>query len=97
MANTTTRAEAEAARMDVDDDEIGEEGAEDSSEGYVSPSTEPSWAKKLKAKVKALFRMQAKGAVPDSRCSEGESPARQADFEEAWRARLEWVGEQHHS
>ena len=60
-ANTTTRAEAEAAHMDVDDDEIEEEEAEDSSKGYAPPSAEPSWAKKLKAKVKALFCMQAKG------------------------------------
>ena len=61
-ANTTTRAEAEAARMDVDEDEFEEEeAAEDSSEGYAPPSAEPSWAKKLKAKMKALFCMQAKG------------------------------------
>ena len=61
-ANTTTRAEAEAARMDVDEDEIVEEEAdEDSSAGYAPPSSEPSWAKKLKAKIKALFCMQAKG------------------------------------
>ena len=61
-ANTTTRAEAAAAQMDVDEDEIEEEEAdEDSSAGYAPPSTEPSWAKKLKAKMKALFCMQAKG------------------------------------
>ena len=61
-ANTTTRAEAEAARMDVDEDEFEEEEAsEDSSEGYVPPSTEPTWAKKLKAKMKVLFCMEAKG------------------------------------
>ena len=54
-ANTTTRAEAEAARMDVDEDEFEEEEAEDSSEGYAPPSAEPSWAKMLKAKMKALF------------------------------------------
>ena len=48
--------------MDVDEDEIEEEEAdEDSSTGYDPPSTEPSWAKKLKAKMKALFYMQAKG------------------------------------
>ena len=46
-ANTTTRAEAEAARMNVDEEEIEEE-AEDSSDGYSPPCTEPSWAKKLK-------------------------------------------------
>ena len=60
-ANTTTRTEAEAAKMNVNDDEGEEEEAEDSSEGYTPPSTEPSWAKKLKVKVKALFCMQAKG------------------------------------
>ena len=47
--------------MDIDDDEFEEEEAEDSSEGYAPPSSEPSWAKKLKAKVKSLFCMQAKG------------------------------------
>ena len=60
-ANTTTRAEAEAARMNVDEDKFEEEEAEDSSAGYAPPSTKPSWAKKLKAKMKALFCMQAKG------------------------------------
>ena len=61
-ANTTTRAEAEPARMDVDEDGLEEEEAdEDSSDGYTSPSSEPTWAKKLKAKMKALFCMQAKG------------------------------------
>ena len=59
-ANTTTRAEAKAARMDVDEDELQEEkAAEDSFEGYTPPSTEPTWAKKLKAKMKALLSMQA--------------------------------------
>ena len=57
-ANTTTRAEAEAAKRVVDEEE---NVAEDSSAGYAPPSTEPSWAKKLKAKMKALFCMQAKG------------------------------------
>ena len=48
--------------MDVDEDEFEEEEeAEDSSEGYAPPSSEPSWAKNLKAKVKSLFYMQAKG------------------------------------
>ena len=61
-ANTTTRAEAEAAQMDVDEDEIEEENTdEDSSTGYSPSSSEPSWAKKLKNKMKALFCMQAKG------------------------------------
>ena len=61
-ANTTTRAEVTAAQMDVDEDEIEEEEAdEDSSAGYSPSSSEPSWAKKLKNKMKALFFMQAKG------------------------------------
>jgi len=61
-ANTTTSAEAAAAQMDVDEDDIEEEGAdEDSSAGYLPSSSEPSWAKKLKNKMKALFCMQAKG------------------------------------
>ena len=38
-----------------------EEAAEDSSEGYAPPSSEPTWAKKVKAKMKDLFCMQAKG------------------------------------
>ena len=55
-------AEAEAAKRAADEEEIEEEDAdEDSSAGYAPPSTEPSWAKKLKAKMKALFCMQAKG------------------------------------
>ena len=42
--------------MDVDEDEFEEEeAAEDSCEGYAPPSAEPSWAKMLKAKMKALF------------------------------------------
>ena len=57
-ANTTTRTEAEAARMDVDEDELEEEEEdEDSSDGYTPPSSEPTWAKKLKPKMKALFCM----------------------------------------
>ena len=61
-ANTTTRAEAEAAKRVEDEEEIEEESAvEDSSARYAPPSTKPSWAKKLKAKMKALFCMQAKG------------------------------------
>lgn len=60
-ANTTTRAESAAAQMDVDADEIEEEDAdEDNSAGYSPSSSEPSWAKKLKNKMKALFYMQAK-------------------------------------
>ena len=57
-ANTTTRAEVEAAHMDVEEEE---EADEDSSDGYTPPSIEPTWAKKLKNKMKALFCMQAKG------------------------------------
>ena len=56
-AHTTTSIEAEATRMNVDEDEVEEEEAEDSSAGYAPPSTEPSWAKRLKAKMKALFCM----------------------------------------
>ena len=48
--------------MAVDGEESEAEDAdEDRSAGYAPPSTEPSWAKKLKAKMKALFCMQAKG------------------------------------
>ena len=46
--------------MDVDEDEIEEE-EEDSSKMYEPNSTEPSWAKKLKNRMKTLFCMQAKG------------------------------------
>ena len=56
-ANTTTAAEA--AKMAVDEEEIEEEEAtEDRSAGYTPPSAEPSWAKKLKIKMKRLFCMQ---------------------------------------
>ena len=48
--------------MDVDADEDEEEAAdEDSSEGYIPPTSEPSWAKRLKNKMKAMFCMQAQG------------------------------------
>ena len=61
-ANTATRAEASAARAAVDEEE---DGAEDVAEGRAArPSqstTMPSWAKKLKDKMKTLFCMQAKG------------------------------------
>ena len=73
-ANTTSRAEAMTA-MDVDADEDEEEAAdEDSSEGYIPPTSEPSWAKRLKNKMKSFFCMQAKGqyrthvASKESRC-----------------------------
>jgi hypothetical protein len=75
-ANTTTRAEAEAARMDVDEDEFEEEEAEDSSAGYAPPSSEPSWSKRLKAKMKVLFCMQAKGQY---RTHVAQKEARQRD------------------
>ena len=61
-ANTTTRAEASAARRAVDEEEAGaEDVAEDRAAGYTHRSSEPSWAKKLKDKMKTLFCMQAKG------------------------------------
>ena len=48
--------------MDVDEDDIEEEdAAEHSSVGYSPSSSEPSWAKKLKNKMMALFCRQAKG------------------------------------
>ena len=50
--------------MDVDEDDIEEEDAvEDSSAGYSPSSSEPSWAKKLKNKMNALFCMMAKGST----------------------------------
>lgn len=55
-ANTTTKPAA--ANMDVDEDEFEDE---DSPEMYEPPSAEPSWATKLKDKMKTLFCMQAKG------------------------------------
>ena len=47
--------------MGTDEEPVEEEPAEDSSGGYAPPSSEPSWAKKLKKKMKALFCMQAQG------------------------------------
>ena len=48
--------------MDVDADEDVEEPADEvSSEDYTPPTSEPSWAKRLKNKMKTLFCMQAKG------------------------------------
>ena len=48
--------------MDVDADEDEDEVADkDSSEGSISPTSKPSWAKRLKNKMNALFCMQAKG------------------------------------
>ena len=61
-ANTTTRAEATAARRDVDEDEAeAEDVADDRAAGSSHSSYVPSWAKKLKDKVKTVFCMQAKG------------------------------------
>ena len=41
--------------MDVDADEDEEESAdEDSSGGFIPPTSEPSWAKRLKNKKKVL-------------------------------------------
>ena len=48
--------------MDVDANEDEEEEVdEDNSEGFIPPTSEPSWAKRLKNKMKALFCMQAQG------------------------------------
>ena len=47
--------------MDADEEEEEEAADEDSSEGYIPPTSEPSWAKRLKNKMKMLFCMQAKG------------------------------------
>ena len=48
--------------MDVDADEDEEEAEDEvSSEGFIPPTSEPSWAKRLKNKMKTLFYMQAKG------------------------------------
>ena len=61
-ANTTTRAEATAARAAVDEEDAGaEDVAEDRAARSSHSSSEPSWAKKLKDKMKTLFCMQAKG------------------------------------
>ena len=61
-ANTATRAEATTARAAVDEEDAG---AEDVAEGRAARSSHsssmPSWAKKLKDKMKTLFCMQAKG------------------------------------
>lgn len=61
-ANTTTRAEASAARRAVGEEEAGaEDVADDRAAESSQPSSEPSWAKKLKEKMKTLFCMHAKG------------------------------------
>ena len=61
-ANTTTRVEASAARRGVDEEEArAEDVVEDRAARSSQPSSEPSWAKKLKDKMKTLFCMQAKG------------------------------------
>src|SRR6187401_1007383 len=63
-ANTTTRAQDAAAQMGTDEEPVEEPA--DVRSGRFAPSSssaveEPSWAKKLKQKMKALFCMQAKG------------------------------------
>ena len=61
-ANTTTHTEASTARRAVGEEEAGAENvAEDCAARSTTPSSEPSWAKKLKDKMKTLFCMQAKG------------------------------------
>ena len=63
-ANTTTRAEASSARRAAGEEEAvaaAENVAEDHAARSTTPSSEPSWAKKLKDKMKTLFCMQAKG------------------------------------
>ena len=61
-ANTTTRAEASAARAAVDEEDAGaEDVAEDRAARSSQSSSMPSWAKKLKDKMKTLLCMQAKG------------------------------------
>ena len=75
--------------MDVDADEDEEEATdEDSSEGYIPPTSEPSWAKRLKNKMKVLFCMQAKGQYQTHVASKGDSPPRQADFQDFWREHI---------
>ena len=56
-ANTTTCAEAEAAKRAADEEEIEEEEAAEDRSAFTTPSAEPSWAKKLKIKMKRLFCM----------------------------------------
>ena len=85
--------------MDVDEDEIEEEEVdEDSSEGYSPSSSEPSWANKLKNKMKALFCMQAK---PRGSTGPMLLPRRVAaatrDLEDVWRGHIQWIREAHHS
>ena len=46
--------------MDTDEDEVAAED-EGILESHVHSSAEPSWAKKLKDRMKTLFFMQAKG------------------------------------
>ena len=61
-ANTTTCAEASTARRAGGEEEAcAENVAEDHAARSTTPSSEPSWAKKLKNKMKTLFCMQAKG------------------------------------
>ena len=58
-ANTTTFAEA--ARQAVDEEELGREEVAADRSAFSPPSDEPSWAKKLKNKMKRLFCMQVQG------------------------------------
>ena len=58
-ANTATRAEASAARAAAVDEDV--DGAEGRSARPSQSDSRPSWAKKLKDKMKSLFCMQAKG------------------------------------
>ena len=62
-ANTTTRVEASSARRAAGEGEAAaaENVAEDRAARSTTSSSEPSWAKKLKDKMKTLFCMQAKG------------------------------------
>ena len=43
--------------MAVDEEEIEEEEAAEDRSAFTTPSAEPSWAKKLKIKMKRLFCM----------------------------------------
>ena len=45
--------------MAVDEEEIEEEEAAEDRSSFTTPSTEPSWAKKLKIKMMRLFCMQS--------------------------------------
>ena len=56
--------QVEAAKMDVDEDEIEEHEVDEvNSDGYTPPSTEPSWAKKLKKKMKLCSACRPRGST----------------------------------